>query len=84
VSDSGQGIYREEIDIIFDKFVQSGLHAQKGASGSGLGLSICRGIIEAHEGKIWAESPGPNRGSTFYFTLPCHQPEAVAKPVNSV
>jgi|GEM_PF-2760862 len=84
VSDSGQGIYLEEINIIFDKFVQSSLHAQKGVSGSGLGLSICRGIIEAHEGKIWAESAGPNRGSTFYFTLPCHQPEVVAKPVNSV
>lgn len=85
VRDSGQGIYPEEVDIIFDKFVQSSLHAQKGMSGSGLGLSICRGIIEAHEGKIWAESAGPNQGSTFYFRLPCYQPEPAApKPVRSV
>lgn len=81
VRDSGQGIYPEEIQVIFDKFVQSSLHVQKGASGSGLGLSICRGIIEAHEGRIWAESPGPDQGSTFYFTLPCYLPEPVTKPV---
>jgi PAS domain S-box-containing protein len=84
VSDSGQGIYPEEIDIIFEKFVQSSLHEEKGTSGSGLGLSICRGIVEAHEGKIWAESAGPNQGSTFYFSLPCYQPEEVAKPVSSI
>ncbi len=78
VRDSGQGIYPEEIDVIFDKFVQSSLHAQKGSSGTGLGLSICRGIIEAHEGRIWAESAGPNLGSTFYFMLPALQAEAMS------
>jgi len=78
VRDSGQGIYSEEIDVIFDKFVQSSLHAQKGSSGTGLGLSICRGIIEAHEGRIWAESAGPNLGSTFYFTLPSFQAAALS------
>lgn len=81
VRDSGQGIYPEEIDVIFDKFVQSSLHAQKGSSGTGLGLSICRGIVEAHEGRIWAESAGPNQGSTFYFMLPCFQAEGISKPV---
>ncbi len=83
VRDSGQGIYPEEIRVIFDKFVQSSQHVQKVASGSGLGLSICRGIIEAHQGQIWAESPGPNQGSTFYFTLPCYQAESVSKPVSN-
>ena len=78
VRDSGQGIYPEEIDVIFDKFVQSSLHAQRGGSGTGLGLSICRGIIEAHEGRIWAESAGPNQGSTFYFMLPALQTEAMS------
>jgi len=81
VRDSGQGIYPEEIDVIFDKFVQSSLHAQKGSSGTGLGLSICRGIIEAHEGRIWAESAGPNLGSTFYFMLPSLQAEAMSNTV---
>ncbi|HET6961627.1 MAG TPA: ATP-binding protein, partial [Terriglobia bacterium] len=78
VRDSGQGIYPEEIDVIFDKFVQSSLHSQRGGSGTGLGLSICRGIIEAHEGRIWAESAGPNQGSTFYFMLPALQAEALS------
>lgn len=78
VRDSGQGIYPEELDVIFDKFVQSSLHAQKGGSGTGLGLSICRGIIEDHAGRIWAESAGPNLGSTFYFMLPSLQAEAVS------
>jgi PAS domain S-box-containing protein len=78
VRDSGQGIYPEEIDVIFDKFVQSSLHAQRGGSGTGLGLSICRGIVEAHEGRIWAESAGPNQGSTFYFMLPALQAEALS------
>jgi PAS domain S-box-containing protein len=77
VRDSGQGIYPEEIDVIFEKFVQSNLQLQKNSSGTGLGLSICRGIVEAHDGRIWAESPGPNRGSTFCFTLPCYQSQAV-------
>jgi PAS domain S-box-containing protein len=81
VRDSGQGIYPEEIDVIFDRFVQSSLHAQKGGSGTGLGLSICRGIIEAHEGRIWAESAGPNLGSTFYFLLPLLQAEAMSNAV---
>jgi PAS domain S-box-containing protein len=84
VRDSGQGIHPEEINIIFEKFVQSSLHAQKAMGGSGLGLSICRGIIEAHEGRIWAESPGPNQGSTFYFTLPCYQLEPALKPVTTL
>jgi len=78
VRDSGQGIYPEEINVIFDKFVQSSLHTQKGSSGTGLGLSICRGIIEAHEGRIWAESDGPNLGSTFYFMLPALRAEAMS------
>jgi len=79
IHDTGQGIHPQEIDVIFDKFVQSGLQTQKGLTGSGLGLSICRGIIEDHSGKIWAESPGPNSGSTFYFTLPLYQSEAVPR-----
>jgi PAS domain S-box-containing protein len=66
ISDTGQGIPEEEMPNLFSPFWQ----ALKGTKeGSGLGLAISRGIIEAHHGKIWAESE-VGRGSTFYFTLP--------------
>ena len=63
VSDSGSGLDPATADRIFEPFYST----KQG--GVGIGLSICRSIIEAHEGKIWA---GPNaaRGSTFQFTLP--------------
>lgn len=68
VKDQGIGIPEEERELIFDKFKQSSL-TDTGAGGRGLGLSICRHIIEAHKGSIWAES-NPEGGSIFKFTLP--------------
>ena len=70
VMDTGVGIAKEELGRIFDKFYQTGDFAERRAGGSGLGLSIARGIVEAHGGKIWAQSTGTNRGSTFTFALP--------------
>jgi signal transduction histidine kinase len=81
VSDTGIGINPEDQSIIFEKFMRLGniaLHSSgktkfKGG-GPGLGLHIARGIIEAHGGAIWAESPGydekTNPGSTFHILLP--------------
>jgi PAS domain S-box-containing protein len=63
VSDSGPGIDPATVDRIFEPFYST----KQG--GMGIGLSICRSIIEAHEGKIWAEQ-NKARGSTFQFTLP--------------
>ena len=66
VSDSGQGMTPEQLEHAFDRFWQSSRTDRQGA---GLGLAITKGIIEAHGGRIWAEST-PGEGSTFHFTLP--------------
>jgi len=67
VTDQGKGIAAADEERIFDKFYR--LQSPGNVSGSGLGLSICRGIIEAHGGRIWARS-GSDEGATLNFTLP--------------
>jgi len=69
VADEGVGIPSEHLDRIFDRFYRIQNNDEK-PSGSGLGLSAARATVEAHGGKIWADSPGPDRGTTIYFTLP--------------
>jgi PAS domain S-box-containing protein len=66
VSDKGQGMTAEQLSHAFDRFWQSSRTDRQGA---GLGLAITKGIVDAHGGRIWAES-SPGAGSTFYFTLP--------------
>jgi len=66
VADSGPGIPKEHLDHVFDRYWQAKSTAKLGA---GLGLSIAKGIVEAHGGRIWVESP-PNSGAQFNFTLP--------------
>jgi two-component system sensor histidine kinase/response regulator len=69
VRDTGIGIAPEHLPLIFEEFRQ--VASRRGEKqGSGLGLSICRSLIEAHGGRIWVESM-PGQGSTFTFTLPC-------------
>lgn len=71
VSDSGVGIPREEQAAIFDEFRQSERTASRGYGGVGLGLAICKRIIEMHDGKIGVESSGvEGAGSHFFFNLP--------------
>jgi PAS domain S-box-containing protein len=65
VIDAGVGISAEHLPYIFDAFYR----VSRDSEGSGLGLSIAKTIVEAHDGKIWAESI-PGKGSTFSFTLP--------------
>lgn len=69
VTDQGIGIEAEQLESIFDRFYQVDSASTRKVGGSGLGLSICKAIIEAHGGRIWAESQ-PRAGSTFHFTLP--------------
>lgn len=87
VQDTGIGIDPQNLDIIFEKLYQLGtveLHSSgrttfKGG-GPGLGLAIATGIIKAHDGKIWAESPGHDEeklpGSTFFIRIPLPKEEA--------
>jgi signal transduction histidine kinase len=65
ISDSGKGIDPEIIPRLFAMF------STKSETGTGLGLFICKSIVEAHGGKIWAENNTHNKGSTFSFSLPC-------------
>jgi two-component system, OmpR family, sensor histidine kinase VicK len=69
VQDEGQGIPSDQLERIFERFQQVDSSDSRKKGGTGLGLTICRKIIEQHNGKIWAES-NPGCGSTFAFTLP--------------
>jgi signal transduction histidine kinase len=69
VKDNGEGIPAEEIGQIFQKYRQGGNVKNSDQKGTGLGLVICKMIVEAHGGKIWVESE-TKKGSTFYFSLP--------------
>jgi PAS domain S-box-containing protein len=72
VSDTGVGIPEEESRRIFDKFYQVGNTTAGVRQGTGLGLTICKQLVELQGGKIWVESE-PGKGSHFYFTLPVSQ-----------
>jgi len=68
IKDAGIGITPEDINRIFDEFYKAD-ESRHELDSSGLGLSICKRIVERHGGRIWAESDGKGKGSTFYFTL---------------
>ena len=72
ISDTGIGIKGADISKLFKKFsrIHNSNTSKIDSEGTGLGLYISKELIELHGGKIWVESKGKNRGSTFYFTLP--------------
>lgn len=80
VKDSGIGIKPKDATELFNKFVRGSGIAQIHPDGSGLGLFIAKSIIDAHGGKIWVESAGEGKGSTFQFTLPLTPPAGLEAP----
>jgi signal transduction histidine kinase len=78
VHDSGQGIAKEHLARIFDKFVQVKHEGDATPGSVGLGLAIAKEIVEVYGGRIWAESD-PGKGSTFSFVLPVGQPQAAGQ-----
>ena len=70
IKDHGIGLKQEEIEHLFQKFTMLDQDPDTFKSGSGLGLYISKGIVEAHGGKIWAKSEGKGKGSEFVFTVP--------------
>jgi histidine kinase len=71
VRDTGMGIPPEHLPHIFDRFYRADKsRSRRAGGGSGIGLTIARALVEAHGGRLWAESAGEGAGSTFTFTLP--------------
>ena len=78
IIDQGQGIEPEKAKKIFDRFYQVKSSGQAKA-GAGIGLALCKAIVDAHDGRIWASSQGKRQGTTFYIALPVdkiEEPEA--------
>jgi len=71
VADSGKGIPLDERERVFEKFRQISTQSpMRGRRGSGLGLTLCKLVLEAHGERIWVEAQGPLSGASFAFTLP--------------
>jgi signal transduction histidine kinase len=74
VADTGAGLGREDMARLFEPFSQVHDVMEKTHAGTGLGLYICRGIVEGHGGRIWAESEGKGKGARFAFVIPLAAP----------
>ncbi len=70
ISDTGEGITKEELSKMFQSFSRGMAGTKLYTEGAGLGLYVAKKYVEMHHGKIWAESAGRNKGSTFYIELP--------------
>ena len=82
VADQGRGIPAEDLPLLFRKF--SHREDRDAAGDTGLGLAICKGVVEAHGGRIRAESDGPGLGARFVFTLPVvRDTESAPRPARS-
>jgi PAS domain S-box-containing protein len=83
VQDTGMGMTKEQMERLFQPFVQVHDPMSITASGTGLGLYICKGLIEGQHGEIAVESQGPGRGSAFHITLPGSSGSAPVAPASA-
>jgi histidine kinase len=75
VRDSGIGIASEHLPLIFERFYRVDKSRTRASGGTGIGLTIARYLVYAHEGDIWAESDGLGQGAAFHITLPVYRPD---------
>lgn len=79
VADEGRGVPPDMLDLVFERFKQVNASDSRDKGGTGLGLTICRSIVSAHGGRIWAERR-ETAGTLFQFTIPAHRARAIASP----
>lgn len=77
VRDTGVGIAAEHLPHIFERFYRVDKSRTRSSGGTGIGLTIVRHLVHVHGGEVWAESAGPDTGTTFYLTLPALVPDDV-------
>ena len=82
VTDTGIGIKPEDQDRVFERFEQVEASLTKKYQGTGLGLSLTRSLVELHGGRIWVESEGEGKGSTFRFIIPANQTQRIDSDLN--
>jgi signal transduction histidine kinase len=70
LTDQGVGIPENELETIFQRFYQADGSTTRSSGGMGIGLALCHEIIDAHGGRVWAESEGPGCGGSFFIRLP--------------
>ena len=70
VTDTGIGIAPDHLPLIFNRFYRTDKSRTRASGGSGIGLTIAQALVKAHHGRIWVESAGEGKGSSFHFTLP--------------
>lgn len=70
ISDTGIGLSSEQLPLVFNRFYRTDKSRARASGGSGIGLTIAQALVKAHHGRIWAESSGEGKGSTFSFALP--------------